>query len=67
MFHTFFYGPFADEAAVGAALRILDKADPMWDYDAFCIHYGDPKSDNWVTGLPFVSHEQRERIEAMRG
>lgn len=66
MFHEFFYGPFADEAALVAALRTLDRVDPMWDYDCFAIHRGDPASKDWVTGLPFVTDVERERIEAAR-
>ena len=66
MFHEFFYGPFKTEAELVAALRMLDQADPMWDYDCFAIYYGDPKATDWVSGLPFVSGEQRGRIEAER-
>lgn len=66
MYHTFFYGPFKTEAELVEALRTLDKADPMWDYDPFCIHKGDPTSTDWVGGLPFVSDEDRKRIEAAR-
>ena len=66
MFHTFFYGPFQTEAELVEALRTLDRVDPMWDYDCFAIHKGDPTSRDWVNGLPFVSHEDRERIEAAR-
>lgn len=67
MFHEFFYGPFADEAAVVAALKTLDKADPMWDYDCFAIHYGDPDTTDYVDGFRFVGREMRARIEAARG
>jgi hypothetical protein len=49
MFHPFFYGPFPDEDALVAALRTLDKEDPMWDYDCFCIHRGDPACTNRAT------------------
>ncbi len=66
MFHTFFYGPFATEADVTEALRTLDRADPMWDYDCFAIHRGDPDSTNWASGLPFITNEERRRIEAAR-
>lgn len=66
MYHTFFYGPFPNEAAVVAALQTLDKADPMWDYDCFAIHYGDPDTKDYVHGFRFVTHEQRERIEQAR-
>ena len=66
MFHTFFFGPFKSEEELVRALQALDKADPMWDYDCFCIHRGDPNSTDWVSGLPFVSQEERARIEAAR-
>lgn len=66
MYHEFFYGPFQTEHELVEALRTLDKADPMWDYDCFAIFRGDPNSTDWVGGLPFVSDEERERIEAAR-
>ena len=67
MFHSFFYGPFADDAAVIAALRTLDDADPYWDYDSFAIHYGaDPLPADYVGGFRFVTPEQRAAIEKGR-
>ena len=66
MFHEFFYGPFKTEDELVAALKTLDAKDPMWDYDCFAIHRGDPDATDWVTGLPFVTPEERKRIEAKR-
>lgn len=65
MYHTFFYGPFADEAAVIDAIRALDLADPFWDYDCFAISRGDPNCTDY-SKLPYVTQEERERIEAAR-
>lgn len=62
----FFYGPFKNEGELVAALRTLDKVDPQWDEYGFHIHRGDPTSDDWVNKLPFVTVDDRERIEAAR-
>lgn len=65
MYHEFFYGPFKDEHAVSEAIAQLDKADPYWDYDCFCIHYGaNPLPDDFVNGFHFVTSEQRNAIES---
>lgn len=67
LYHEFFWGPFADEVAVIAAVCALDKADSYWDYDPFCIHYGaDPLPKDFVFGFSFVDAAFRERVEAAR-
>lgn len=66
MFHEFFYGPFADEAAVSGAIAELDAAHPMWDYDCFAIHYGNPDAKDYVNDFKFIPHEMREHIEMRR-
>lgn len=65
MYKEFFWGPFNDEKAVIDAIKILDTADPHWDYEPFCIIYGaDPLPDDFVFGFPFVSKDMKERILA---
>jgi len=67
VYHTFFWGPFKDEQAVIKAIKALDKADPYWDYDSFCIIYGaSPLPKDFVGGFPFVDDEMRSRIENSR-
>lgn len=66
MYHEFFYGPFADEAAIVAALKTLDQADPYWDYDCFAIHYGNPNARDYGKDLRYVSTDQRQKIETAR-
>jgi len=64
LYRTFFFGPFADEHECAAAIAALDKADPMWDYDPFCIIYGaDPLPADYVGGFPAVPYDMRKRIE----
>lgn len=65
MYHEFFYGPFRSEDACSEAIASLDKADPYWDYDCFCIHYGaEPLPKDFAYGFPFVDEEMRRSIEA---
>lgn len=67
MYHEFFWGPFADEAEVVRALRTLDAAEPMWDYDPFCMVFGaNPLPSDYVNGFRSVSQEIRKRVEAGR-
>jgi len=67
LYHEFFWGPFADEAALTAAVIALDKADPYWDYDPFCIIYGaDPLPSDFVFGFKRASDELRARLEKAR-
>jgi len=67
MYHEFFWGPFADEAQLTAAVLCLDDADPMWDYDPFCIHYGaDPLPLDFVFGFRLAPDDMRTRLEAAR-
>lgn len=67
MFHEYFWGPFADEAALTSAVLALDKADSYWDYDPFCIIYGaDPLPKDFVFGFKFADDALRARLEAAR-
>ncbi len=66
MYHTFWWGPFAGEAEVADALKKLDTAEPMWDYDCFAIHYGVANLKDAVNDPVYVSHAARERIEELR-
>lgn len=64
MYHEFFYGPFKTEYECANAIATLDKEDPYWDYDCFCIHYGaNPLPKDFVLGFTFVTDEERKRIE----
>jgi hypothetical protein len=65
MYHTFFFGPFKDEAEVIAAVKELNKQDSMWDYDCYCVIYGmNPLPKDYVFGFPSVPSEMRRRIDA---
>lgn len=67
MYHSFFWGGFKGVEAVIDAIAILDKADPMWDYDPFCLIYGsNPLPGNYVFGFRFVENAIRERVYASR-
>lgn len=58
MYHEFFFGPFATEDDLVAAIQELDGWDKMWDYDGFCIIRGaNPLPKSFVTGFPFVEDE----------
>lgn len=65
MYHEYFYGPFADEAALVSGLKKLDTAAPYWDYDCFAITKGDPTVTDY-SKLPYVTGPDRARIEAAR-
>lgn len=66
MYHTFWYGPFASEDDVAAALRTLDAADEYWDYDCFAIHYGVADMKDAINDPVYVTQEAREKIESAR-
>lgn len=67
LYREFFYGPFADEASVTAAINHLDKTVEWWDYDPFCmVHGADPLPKDYVFGFPSVDPELRKRVEAQR-
>lgn len=67
LFREWFWGPFKDEQALIDAIKILDKFDPHWDEDPFCIIYGsNPLPTDYVFGFKSVSGEVRERIESSR-
>lgn len=66
MYHEFWYGPFADESAVVAALRQLDEAEPMWDYDCFSIHYGVANMKDAMRDPVYVTRTVRDRILVAR-
>lgn len=67
-YHEFFWGPFADEGELIKAVIALDKADPYWDYDPFCIIYGaDPLPTDFVFGFRFADSALKERVYAARG
>lgn len=66
-YRTFFWGPFKDEQAVIDAIKHLDKINPMWDYDPFCLIYGsDPLPEDYVFGFRFLDDEMKERIYKAR-
>ena len=63
LYRTFFFGPFTSESEASSAISVLDKADPMWDYDPFCMIYGaDPLPKDFVFGFPEIPQEIRDRI-----
>lgn len=67
LYHEFFWGPFASEAEVIAAINTLDAADDHWDYDPFAILWGsNPLPKDFVFGFRFVDDTTRERIFAGR-
>lgn len=67
MFREFFFGPFADLAAVGNAMSELDAKDDCWDYDGVCVIYGkNPLPEDFVYGFDFVTKKEREKIELIR-
>ena len=67
LYHEWFWGPFANEDELTKAVLLLDKADPYWDYDPFCIIYGaDPLPTNFVSGFPFADDSMRERLSIAR-
>ena len=53
--------------AVIVAINTLDKVDPMWDYDPFCIIYGrDPLPKDFVGGFQDIEKDMKDRIFAAR-
>lgn len=67
LFHEWFWGPFKDEKELVDALNVLDKADPYWDYDPFCIIYGMNRlPKDYVFGFKCAPDEMKERIYAAR-
>jgi len=68
LYHSYFWGPFKNELEVINAINILDKADPYWDYDPFCIIFGaDPlPHGDFTFGFKFVDDVVTKRIHAAR-
>jgi len=67
LYHEFFWGPFSDEAELTGAVLALDKADPQWDYEPFCIIYGaNPLPLDFVFGFRFAEEAIKERVSNAR-
>lgn len=67
LYREWFWGPFKDEQEVIDAIDTLDKVDPYWDYDPFCLIYGaDPLPKDFVKGFTFLDDAARERISNSR-
>lgn len=67
LYHEYFWGPFSSEEELTRAVIALDKIDPYWDYEPFCIIYGaDPLPCDFVNGFPFAGKDLRDRIERAR-
>lgn len=67
LYHEFWWGPFSSEEEVAAAMRTLDAADPMWDYDCFTIHYGVRDMKDALRDPLYITKDARDRIEGLRG
>ena len=63
LYHEFFWGGFDNEEEVVKAINHLDKVDPNWNYNSFCLIYGaSPLPDDFVFGFPFLPDDMQERI-----
>jgi len=61
------YGPFPTPEAMGAAMAVLDRAHPYWDYDGVCrIHGRSPLPADYVDGFPALTAEERAAADAAR-
>ena len=67
MYHEFFWGGFKNEQEVIDAIKKLDKIDPYWDYDPFCLVYGkSPLPDDFVFGFPDIPDDMKNKIKSQR-
>jgi hypothetical protein len=68
LYHEFFW-EFDTIEEIKAFVRKMDEEEPMWDYDCFTIHKGDPR---WETDKNFgcfdfeTLYKVRKEIEKYR-